>query len=251
MPSPPLRIAILECDTPRAQTQAKYGGYGGVFKQMLERGAEDLGHPGLSASEGIELSMYKVEEEQYPNLDDIDAILITGSKHDSFADTPWIQKLVAFTKSVLDHERVRAIGVCFGHQIIARALGQRVDRGTKGWELSVVPIELSAKGKELFKVDNLSIWQMHKDEVYGIPPGVEQLASTAICDNQGMYKAKSFITVQGHPEFTREIEEEIITGRYREGVFTEDMYTDAMQRLQDKDDGLIVAQAFLRFLLED
>lgn len=92
---------------------------------------------------------------------------------------------------------------------------------------------------------------MHKDIVYTFPPDADQLASTAVCENQGMYIKNRIITVQGHPEFTREIEEEIIKARYGQGIFTEELYKDAMRRVQDHDDGIVVAQAFLRFLLED
>jgi len=77
----PLRIAILECDTPMDGTRAKFGGYGGVFRQLLERAADALGHAGLSAKEGMDLSYYHVVNEQkYPNLDDVDAVLMTGSR---------------------------------------------------------------------------------------------------------------------------------------------------------------------------
>jgi hypothetical protein len=78
----PLRIAILECDTPLDKTRAKYGRYGGVFKQLLERGADKLGHPGLSAKQGFELKMYNVVDDPkiYPSLEDIDAIVMTGSR---------------------------------------------------------------------------------------------------------------------------------------------------------------------------
>lgn len=78
----PLRIAILECDTPLEKTKAKYGGYGGVFRQMLERSADALQYPKLSSKHGLELTYFKVEQhpELYPRLDNIDAILITGSR---------------------------------------------------------------------------------------------------------------------------------------------------------------------------
>lgn len=78
----PLRIAILECDTPLEKTKAKYGGYGQVFKQLLDRGADKLGHPGLSSKEGMEMKMYHVvnEPDVYPELEDIDAIVLTGSR---------------------------------------------------------------------------------------------------------------------------------------------------------------------------
>jgi len=248
----PLRIAILECDTPLDNTRAKYGGYGGVFKQMLERGANALQHDGLSAEEGLLLKIFNIVEKQdvYPALEDIDAILMTGSRYNAFDDTPWITKLVDFTKMVLKQDRVRIIGVCFGHQIVGRAMGQKVDRGGE-WEVSVTPVELVGKGKELFKVDSLNLWQMHRDIVYGFPEGVEQLAETAVCQNQGMYCKNRMITVQGHPEFTRDIEEEILKSRVATGIISEAVYKDGMQRLPDHDDGIIVAQAFLRFLLED
>jgi GMP synthase-like glutamine amidotransferase len=62
---------------------------------------------------------------------------------------------VDFVKEVLAQDRVRLIGVCFGHQIIGRALEQKVGRSDRGWEVSVTPMQLSAKGKELFGVEEL------------------------------------------------------------------------------------------------
>jgi GMP synthase-like glutamine amidotransferase len=92
---------------------------------------------------------------------------------------------------------------------------------------------------------------MHKDIVYGYPKETEELGETAICLNQGMYIKNHLITVQGHPEFTKDIVEEIISSRYAQGIFTDQIYEDAMKRLTDHDDGITVAQGFLRFLLED
>lgn len=87
MPKPPLRIAILECDKPFPSTRERYGGYGGVFKELLGRGADALGYPGLSSEEGLELSYYYVvEQKHYPRLEDIDAILLTGSSASSHRD---------------------------------------------------------------------------------------------------------------------------------------------------------------------
>jgi len=78
---PPLRIAILECDIPLDATRARYGGYGGVFTALMEAGADALNQPDfLSSKKGLELTVWNVvEQEQFPNLDDIDAILMSGS----------------------------------------------------------------------------------------------------------------------------------------------------------------------------
>jgi GMP synthase-like glutamine amidotransferase len=80
---------------------------------------------------------------------------LTGAEHNSFDNDPWILKLVNFVREVLEQNRVRLIGVCFGHQIIGRALGAKVGRSDDGWEISVLPVQLTEKGKELFKQDSL------------------------------------------------------------------------------------------------
>jgi GMP synthase-like glutamine amidotransferase len=92
---------------------------------------------------------------------------------------------------------------------------------------------------------------MHKDIVYGYPSGTEELGETAMCLNQGMYIKGRLITVQGHPEFTHDIVEEIVNYRHAVGIFSDELFEDAVKRLPDHDDGVIVAQAFFRFLLED
>ncbi|KAF2121395.1 nucleoside phosphatase family-domain-containing protein [Lophiotrema nucula] len=228
---PPLRIAILECDTPLDQTRAKYGGYGGVFKALLSAAADALQYPGLSSKEGLELSVFDVVNAQkYPDLEDIDAVLLTGSRFNSFDSDPWILKLVDFTKKLLEQDRVRIIGVCFGHQIIGRAAGVEVGRSEGGWEVSVLPVELTEKGKELFKQDTLALHQMHRDAVFAYPPGVEKLGASPRCLVQGMYVKGKYITVQGHPEFTQQIVSELVTARHGQGIFNEEQFKDAMAR---------------------
>jgi GMP synthase-like glutamine amidotransferase len=81
--------------------------------------------------------------------------VLSIAEHNSFDNDPWILKLVEFTEKLLKQNRVRTIGVCFGHQIIGRALGVKVGRSDNGWEISVLPVELTAKGKEIFQQDTL------------------------------------------------------------------------------------------------
>jgi GMP synthase-like glutamine amidotransferase len=149
MPSLPLRIAILECDKLLDGARSIYGGYGGVFTALLQSGAAAL-EPPLSPSD-LQISVFDaVTKQEYPSLESIDAVLLTGSRHDSFVDDPWILKLVEFVEEVLEQRRVRIIGVCFGHQIVGRALGAKVGRSDKGWETSVTAVDLTKKGQEIF-----------------------------------------------------------------------------------------------------
>ncbi|KAL8714488.1 MAG: hypothetical protein Q9225_006564 [Loekoesia sp. 1 TL-2023] len=249
-PTQPLRIAILECDTGLPKALAKYKRYGAISSALLEAGAEaaDL------RTEDLDISFWDVVNEvgMFPTLEDVDGVFLTGSKHDSFADIPWTNKLVDFVKSVLAQDRVRLVGVCFGHQIIGRAMGARVGRNKdQGWEVSVTDVELTEQGREVFEgKDVLSIHQMHKDIVFDYPSGVQPLGSTSRCKVQGMFIPGRVLTVQGHPEFTQEILVEILEVRHEQGVFSDEIYEDAMARVGRKHDGVMVGKRFVEFMLD-
>ncbi|CAK1358493.1 putative glutamine amidotransferase-like protein [Cercospora beticola] len=248
---PPLRIAVLECDEPIGRTKEKYGGYGNLFHELLDHSAKHL-----KAKEGkeVELDVTKydvVRHEVYPELEGVDAVLLTGSKFNSFDNDPWILKLVEFTRKVLAQERVRLIGVCFGHQIIGRAMDVKVDRSDRGWEISVSKVQLTEIGKRLFGLEEMAIHQMHRDIVYEYPEGTQPLGHSPRCDVQGMYTKNRVITVQGHPEFNGDIVSELLDSRHEKGIFDDAMYKDGMDRVRLHHDGVTIGAAFLRFLLED
>lgn len=79
--APPLRIAVLECDTPLDNINAKYEGYGGVFKELFRESAKRLGQPEkLDPETGFVISRWDiVDGDKYPNLDEVDALVLTGS----------------------------------------------------------------------------------------------------------------------------------------------------------------------------
>lgn len=92
---------------------------------------------------------------------------------------------------------------------------------------------------------------MHRDVVYDYPAGVEELGSSPKCLVQGMYIEGRVITVQGHPEFNQEIVTELLEARHEQGIFDDETYEDGMARVGKAQDGVVVARAFLRFLLEE
>ncbi|EEH40278.1 GMP synthase [Paracoccidioides lutzii Pb01] len=249
----PLRIAVLECDVPLPNTKTKYGGYGGVFESLLLSGAKLLNQPDkIDPATGLHISKWNVmERSEYPDLEDIDAVLLTGSKHNSYDDIPWINRLVEYVADILAQDRVRIIGVCFGHQIIGRALGLKVGRNENGWEVAVHDVDLTDKGKELFGLRKLRLQQMHRDIVHSCPSNITLLGSSPVCQVQGMYLPGRFISVQGHPEFTKDIVSEILDARKDMGVLPPGVYEGGMAAAGKEHDGVVVGKAFLEFLLEE
>ncbi|KAI3393681.1 hypothetical protein diail_3818 [Diaporthe ilicicola] len=253
--SGPFRLAILVTDEPLPSVAAKLGGFDNIFTSLLRAACESLDPPRTLESE-LEISAHDVVAGDpdtgttYPDPQSIDAVLITGSKHSAYADDDWIVRLTAYTRRLLDEGRVRVLGVCFGHQIVARALGARVARSPSGWELSVTQVELTEEGKRVFRAEDLKIYQMHRDAVMEYQPGVIPLACTEQCPIQAMYIPRLLLTVQGHPEFSQFIMSEFLQARHQAGKIRDGPFQDAKMRMMDEHDGVLVAQTFLRFLRE-
>ena len=164
---------------------------------------------------------------------------------------------------------MRILGICFGHQILGRALSLPVGRNPLDWELSVVPISLTTIGHKFFYPETttststsspppetqsfLSLLQMHRDHIppTTLPSNIHLLGYTPLTPNQGMLLPHKFVSVQGHPEFTPEIVGEMLEVRKELGVITQEMYEDAKRRVGDRHDGVLVMRAMLRFLLEE
>ena len=106
-------------------------------------------------------------------------------------DIDWINELVRYVKHVADaHPLVRIMGICYGHQIIARALGGTVELNDKGWELGTYECDLTEEGRELLGYEEgdalMRIHQVHRDVVTALPEDCLNLASTERTAFQGL-----------------------------------------------------------------
>ncbi|KAF3930468.1 hypothetical protein ABW20_dc0109240 [Dactylellina cionopaga] len=242
---PPLRIAILETDSPNADFQSKYGSYGDAFVRLLSNASMTL-NPPLGPND-LQFTKWDVERnpDYYPDLEEVDALLIGGSH---------------FTRKVLmEQDRVRVIGVNFGQLVIGRALGCVVDRMPQGYETSITTIELSDMGKKIYGRNDLNIMQHHRDHIVTLPVNpfpqlpnavLEITGYADICAVQGLYTPGKVISLQGHPELARETMSALVQDRLRQGYFSKDMANDAITRTSLRNDGVHIAATFLKFLLE-
>lgn len=92
---------------------------------------------------------------------------------------------------------------------------------------------------------------MHRDVVRAYPPTVEPLGTSPICPTQGMYIHRKLMTIQAHPEFNSKTMQWLLETRHDSGLFSDEVYEDAVKRVDDPHDGVLVGQAFVRFLLEE
>ena len=137
------------------------------------------------------------------------AVVVTGSPMGAHDMDPTVLRLLE-TLQMLDQRDIPVLGVCFGHQVLARALGGTVGRNPSGWEVGTVRIALTEAGLACPVLRDLGpqpdVLQSHQDAVLSLPPGAVILAGnahTAVQAFQSRPGGRQF-GVQFHPEFTPE-----------------------------------------------
>ncbi|XP_012480065.1 gamma-glutamyl peptidase 5 [Gossypium raimondii] len=215
------RFAVLLCAEDSDYVKKRYGGYYGVFVEML-------------AEEGEAWEVFKVANGEFPDDDEIanfDGFVITGSCNDAHGNDVWICKLIALLKK-LDSMNKKVLGICFGHQILSRALGGKTGRAISGWDIGVTAIHLSSSTSTLFSSLNipttLSVIECHQDEVRELPPEAEVIAWSEKTGVEMFRYGDHMMGIQGHPEYTKDILLHLID-RLMQLSFIEDSYADELK----------------------
>lgn len=215
-----MKIGILKTDTVREELVAEFGEYPDMFADLL-RGADPE----------LQFRVYDVENGEYPeDIDEVDGYLITGSKSSVYEDQEWILRLQAFVQELHEH-RKKLVGICFGHQMVAQALGGKTEKSDKGWGV----------GRHGASFDESPEWHdgegqdfhllvSHQDQVVEPAPGTVVLAGSEFCENAVCQLGDHILTFQGHPEFIRSYSENLLN--IRREIIGEDIYASGVASLE-------------------
>ncbi len=194
---------------------------------------------------------FNVIDGEYPeHIDACDGYLITGSKSDSFANDPWIVALRDYIRQLHQHHK-KMVGICFGHQIIAHALGGLAERSDKGWGVGVYQAQFCADTPiaRFAQHQGFQINVIHRDQVTRLPEGAKLLASNEFCPNSAYTIGNDVLCFQGHPEFSKAYTERLIQSR--KALIAEPTYIQAMTSFDRTTDHQLIAQGILDFLYDN
>ncbi|BFM49188.1 glutamine amidotransferase [Marinomonas sp. THO17] len=196
-----MKIGILAAGNTPESLQDRYPAYAQMFIEQIS-----------DIDPQLEFEVFDVRLNEFPKDCQVcDAWLITGSRADAYSDEEWILNLCDLIRDIDQHGQT-LVGICFGHQVIARALGGKVEKYSAGWGVGIhhyqlsehvsLPHNLSAK--------EVAICAFHQDQVVEKPNKMQTFLSSEFCQHAGLIFQDQILTFQAHPEFSKAYETELV-----------------------------------------
>ena len=193
-----MKLAILETGYPPGDLADRYGDYPAMLAALL--------------GDGFEIETFDVQAGQLPDPNLHDAVLITGSPAGVYDDYPWIAPLMEFIRAAKDS---RMVGVCFGHQVMAEALGGHVEKSDKGWGAGLHHYAVVHDEPWIDSAAGIAVPASHQDQVVIQPPNTEIVAQSEFTQFAALaWIDRPAISFQFHPEFSPDFAKALIEKRY-------------------------------------
>ncbi len=226
-----MRIGVLEAGRVPPDMADRHSGFGPMMERLLQ-----------AAEPAARVTVYPVLDGVFPaSTRAEDGWLITGSRHGVYDDLPWMRTLKDFLRQAV-RDAVPVVGICFGHQILAAALGGRVEKSDRGWGVGLQHYPLLKRLPFMAGAPaGFAIQAMHQDQVVELPPGAEVIAGSDFCPYGALAYGKAALSFQGHPEFATDFARELIATR-KGGVIPATTADAALASLADSSDAPLVGR---------
>jgi GMP synthase-like glutamine amidotransferase len=234
-----MKVGLLVCDHVPDELVGIAGDYEDMFRRLFVDHTD------------VELVAYDVINGALPsNPTECHAWITTGSRHSVNDDLPWIHDLARFIMEA-PAGQTPLIGVCFGHQLIARALGGSVVRSMRGWGLGSTEVQITHDNPLPAWMepitDKYRILNSHADQVEQTPAGARVLGSTEHCPVSLMTVGEFLLGIQGHPEMEAPYLRSLIQTRRGRRV-PESTAQRAIDSLELGSDSILVRRWMLNFM---
>ena len=202
-----MKVCILEVGKLPNLLEQKFGNYTSMFSNLFEQ-----------LNINIDIETFEITKFHYPtNPQAADLWLITGSSFGVYENLAWISQLKDFIKQII-MEKIGLIGICFGHQIIAEAMGGEVQKSEKGWGVGVQQYERFCEPAWTQKLGaHFSGYASHQDQVTTAPNCSYTVYGSNFCPHAVLaYESRDkpiAISIQSHPEFSDDLLRELIKRR--------------------------------------
>jgi GMP synthase-like glutamine amidotransferase len=193
-----MKVAILETGRPPGKLAEQFGDYPAMFERLL--------------GPGFEVESFDVAAGALPSPAAHSAYLITGSPAGVYDPLPWIAPLQAFIREAKDSKMV---GICFGHQVMAEALGGHVEKSDKGWGAGLHRYRIVGSEPWMDGAGEIAAPASHQDQVVIQPPSTEVVATSFFTEYAALaWTDRPAISFQFHPEFSPAFAKALIEQRY-------------------------------------
>lgn len=200
------KIVLLVCDQFPGILTPDIPSYEWMFEEVFTKASEHkAGKPSSPFGEGWReaFEIYQTWQGSLPTrLNRDDLYLITGSNNSAYDNVPMVASLRDWIRYAYS-TGCKLCGICFGHQIIAEALGGKVERSPKGWGIGIRrSYIIDSVFKGIAKTDSFSLVYDHHDQVVRLPKNAILVSQSDFCPLESFRVGMQILTFQGHPEFT-------------------------------------------------
>ncbi|KAJ0749515.1 putative glutamine amidotransferase [Helianthus annuus] len=228
------RYALLLAARDSEYVKKVYGGYFNVFVAAF----------GDDEEQEEKWDMYRVVDGEFPDMNELenyDGFVVSGSPYDAYGDDNWILELCHLLQTLYSMQK-KVLGICFGHQVLCRALGGKVGKSDSGWDIGLRKVNIVKDFSPCSFLETfvetppaLTIIECHQDEVWEVPTGAQVIAFSDKTGVEMFTIGDHILGIQGHPEYPKDILNNLIDRLLNQDSIETELANVARSKLETAD----------------